>query len=283
VVAPVRSEGGQRLYSDSDVERLALLRTLTDGGYAIGQLARLSGEELNRLVQQEPRPEPIPGALEPIGPETAALRAALLGAIDRFDAAGLRQGLESAAVGLGIPRFLNEVLAPLLTEIGLRWRDGRMSIAHEHLATAVVRQVLGWVRETVETPGPGPMLVVATPALQLHEGGALLAAATAAAEGWRVTYLGADLPAGEIADAARRASALAVALSLLHPSDDPGVGADLQTLRQALPAALPILVGGSAAGAYAAAIQAVNGRVVSDLPTLRQTLRALAAAAPSRP
>ena len=54
-------------------------------------------------------------------------------------------------MSLGVPRFLEQALAPVLTDIGLRWRDGRMSIAHEHLATAVVRQVLGWIRETAET------------------------------------------------------------------------------------------------------------------------------------
>ena len=41
VVTPTRTEGGQRLYSDADIERLILLQTLTAGGGAISQLAQL--------------------------------------------------------------------------------------------------------------------------------------------------------------------------------------------------------------------------------------------------
>jgi DNA-binding transcriptional MerR regulator/methylmalonyl-CoA mutase cobalamin-binding subunit len=284
VVTPVRSEGGQRLYSDADIERLAFLRALTDSGYSIGQLAELSSGELRRLHREEPGPRAgqAPAQAGPDGAAADALRATALRAIEEFDAAALRRELESGAVSLGVPRFLEQVLAPLLIDIGLRWRAGRMTIAHEHLATAVVRQVLGWIRETAETRGAGPTLVVATPPRQRHEGGGLLVAAAAAAEGWRVTYLGADLPVVEIAEAARRTGARAVALSLLHPDDDPALGGELRALREALPPGVAVLAGGSAAPAYAAEIDAVGGEIVPDLPAVRKALRSLAAAAPAR-
>lgn len=273
VVTPVRSEGGQRLYSDADIERLGLLRALTESGYSIGQLAQLPVEELHRLDREKPA-----------GPSEAAtaaegIRAAASRAIERFDGPGLRHALQSAAVGLGVPRFLDDVVAPLLTEIGEQWRGGRMTIAHEHLATAAVRQVLGWVRETAEGAGSAPMLIVATPPGQRHEGGAMLVAASAAAEGWRVTYLGADLPVREIADAVRRTRARAVALSLLHPSDDREMGGHLAALRDALPRDIPVLVGGSAAGAYAREVAAAGAEVVPDLPAFRRVLHSLAPSA----
>ena len=66
-----------------------------------------------------------------------------------------------------------------------------------------------------------PVLVVATPSGQLHELGALLVGAAAANLGWHVTYLGASLPAAEIAGAALQNRARAVALSLVYPEDDP--------------------------------------------------------------
>lgn len=280
MVTPVRSEGGQRLYSDADIERLALLRVLTESGYSIGQLAQLSGDELRRLRLEQPAPPAaaVPALSAPESLAADAVRGAALRAIEGFDAAALQQGLESGAVALGVPRFLDEVLAPVLTDIGLRWRDGGMSIAHEHLATAVVRQVLGWVRETAEPRGAAPTLVVATPPKQLHEGGALLVAAAAAAEGWRVAYLGPDLPALEIAEAVRRTGARAVALSLLHPSDDAALASHLRALREALPPGVALLAGGSAAPAYAAAIAAAGGQIVPDLSEVRQALRSLAAA-----
>jgi MerR family transcriptional regulator, light-induced transcriptional regulator len=39
VVEPVRTEGGQRLYSDADVARLRLLRQVTEAGRNISQVA----------------------------------------------------------------------------------------------------------------------------------------------------------------------------------------------------------------------------------------------------
>ena len=75
-----------------------------------------------------------------------------------------------------------------------------MSPGHEHLASAVIRRVLESLANSV-MPGPeAPGLVVATPAGQIHEFGALFVAAAAATQGWRVTYLGTDLPASDIAE-----------------------------------------------------------------------------------
>ena len=39
VVTPTRTDGGQRLYSQLDIERLSRLRRLTERGHGIGRLA----------------------------------------------------------------------------------------------------------------------------------------------------------------------------------------------------------------------------------------------------
>ncbi|MDX2119585.1 MAG: MerR family transcriptional regulator [Gemmatimonadota bacterium] len=277
VVSPARSEGGQRLYSDADIERLTLLRQLTSHGGAIGQLAQLSRVELARLAQAD--------QAERVGLDTAAgegeagrWRESALRAIEALDGAGLRRQMERGVVALGVHPFLDRVVAPVLTEVGQRWRAGSLGIAHEHLATAVFRQVLSWVRETTEAGTRGPTVVVATPPNQVHEGGSLLVAATAAAEGWRVVYLGVDLPVAEIAAAAQRTRAQAVALSLIHPTGDPTLGGQLAALRRALPADLPLLVGGAAAESYRAEIEAADGEIVAQLTDLRSALAALATA-----
>jgi len=272
VVAPTRTDGGQRLYSDADIERLSLLRTLTAAGGAISQLAQLPSDELSRMVREEPIRAPE------AGPDGSAerWRASALQAIEALDAGALRHELGRGALALGVPHFLDQVVSPLLREVGTRWHDGRLGIAHEHLATAVVREVLGWVREAAETAATAPVLVVATPSNQWHEGGALLVAATAAAEGWRVAYLGANLPGLEIAGAALRTGARAVALSLIHPEDDPAVGDHLEALRRSLPAGVTLLVGGSAAPAYRSEVDAAQGQVVTDLAELRAVLQRLA-------
>ena len=52
-VEPSRSEGGQRIYSDSDVQRLITLRELTKGGRSISIVANLSGEAAEALLAED--------------------------------------------------------------------------------------------------------------------------------------------------------------------------------------------------------------------------------------
>jgi methylmalonyl-CoA mutase cobalamin-binding subunit len=107
------------------------------------------------------------------------------------------------------------------------------------------------------------MLIATTPTGQLHEIGAALVAAAATHQGWRVTYLGASLPADEIASAAIQNQARAVALSIVHPADDPALAGELHRLRRLLPPQTALLAGGGAARAYAGDLQA-SGFVVCD-------------------
>lgn len=275
MVTPTRTAAGQRLYSDADVARLALLKSLAVGGAQIGQLARLSIEELRRMA--EAGSASVVAAEEPRDAEECR-RDALRG-IEAMDAIGLRRDLERAALSLGVPRLLEEVVGPVLIEMGERWHAGRMTIAQEHLASGVVRQVLGWVRELAETREAAPGLIVGTPPGQIHEGGALMAAATAANLGWRVSYLGADLPVEEIAETARRTGARAVALSIVHPADDPAVRGHLRALGRALPHGVVLLVGGAAATGYTDAVVAAKGRLLTGLVDLGDALRELTSAA----
>ncbi len=146
---------------------------------------------------------------------------------------------------------------------------------HEHLAAAVLRRVLERVVESATSPFATANLVVATPTGQVHEFGALLVAATATAEGWRVTYLGPDLPAEDIAEAAIRTRARAVALSIVYPTGDLAVGDELRRLRSALPKDITVLVGGAGATAYGSSLAEISAVPLNSLADLRVALGTL--------
>lgn len=270
VVAPGRAEDGQRLYSDADVDRLRLLRRATDAGRSIGRVARLDDEALAELVRED---EAARGAAAP-----AASREAhghldrAMAAVREMDPAKLEAGLRRAVVALSAAEFVDGVAAPLLAGIGEGWREGKLGVAHEHAASAVLRRVLGFMTEAAAVPGSAPGMVVATPAGQVHEFGALLAAASATAEGWRVTYLGADLPAAEIAAAVRQRGAGRLALSLVYPADDPRLPGELRSLRAALPPGTEVVVGGAAAERHRALLEEIGAACVPSLADFRALL-----------
>jgi methylmalonyl-CoA mutase cobalamin-binding subunit len=124
-----------------------------------------------------------------------------------------------------------------------------------------------------ESPLP---FVVATPSGHLHELGAMVAAAVASAAGWRVSYLGCNLPAGEIAACALRAGARAVALGISYPSGDAAVAAELRSLRDLLPRETELMVGGRAAASYRGAVDQAGVCWITDIRSLREELGRLA-------
>lgn len=274
VVAPHRSDTGQRLYTDADVERLLTLRRATDAGRPIGRIAELTPAELGSLVREdeEARARREQLLARTAGPEADTYMASALTAVRELDAAGLDAVLVQAALRLGAPVFLEDVAAPLLRRIGDDWHRGALRAAHEHLASAVIRRVLSWLLWTAGGGAAGTV-VVATPAGHVHEMGGLLSAAVAAGEGWRVVYLGADLPADEIARVAREAGADMVALSLVFPLADALVAGELRRLRGALPDTAALVVGGSGADSYAGTLDEIGARQVTDLAAFRRLLK----------
>ncbi len=275
VVTPGRSEGGQRLYSALDIERLGRLRRLVEGGHAISRIASLPLEALEQLEEQtgSAAAQDLGGSGSLEGQEftDAAMRA-----VRALDASGLEDILERAAMTLGVPDFLETVAAPTLEEIGHGWTDRSVSVAQEHMATAVFRRVLGWMLGVYQTTGAAHRLVVATPPGERHELGALMAAVSAAAEGWNVTYLGPDLPVQELLAAIGQTRAEAMALSLVQPGDERGVLSVLREIQAGLPPRVVLLLGGAGAQSFQAEIESAGVHLIGSLAELRVALKRIA-------
>lgn len=279
-VSPLRTATNRRLYTEEEIDRLILLRKAVLGGRPIRDVARLEDEILARLVADDesaadraprpPRPDRPGGSASP---RERIRRSAE--ALDRMDVAALRLEIHRASLDLGVPDFLEAVLVPLLRHVGDAWESGRLSVAQEHLASAVARATLHALLEAHERPFAAPVLVLATPPGQRHELGALAAAVVAALEGCSVHFLGADVPPEEVARAVRAAGARAVGLSLAPPAPVAAVSRAVAAVGEALPEGTVRIAGGGAAGAYAVELAAAGFRVPSDMTEYRAMLRAL--------
>lgn len=248
-IEPERSAGHHRLYSEADIERLAMLSRAVREGHSIGTIARLPIDEVRALLTNPSPPMHLDKNATDNDP-AASFREDALDATARFDSPALDNVLRNALLTLGHQGLLRRAVAPLAQEIGERWRTGEFTAAHEHFFTASVKVFLGELTRQFATPLAAPRIIVATPTGQLHELGAVMAAATAANLGWRPIYLGPSLPAHEIAGAALRNQAEAVALSIVYPEDDPDLPRELTDLSRFLPEDTRILAGGRAARGY---------------------------------
>jgi DNA-binding transcriptional MerR regulator/methylmalonyl-CoA mutase cobalamin-binding subunit len=279
-VKPERTGTNRRLYSLPQIERLTLLREMSQAGHNIGLIARLPTERLRELAaeagslrpHENLRPRPAGTA---VAQSDISLIEECVAAVEALDATALEAAFKRGVRALGTVGLLQRVVGPLAQRIGEMWINGTITAAHEHLASAVMRNFLWNSAKPYGEPKNGPVLVVATPAGQLHELGALLVAALATNLGWRVTYLGASLPAAEIAGAALQSGARAVALSLVYPADDPGLAGELIRLRELLPDETDLVAGGRAAPAYRETLESIGAFLIGDLSEAAPKLEAL--------
>jgi len=240
-VVPKRTEAGGRLYTDADVERLRLLHKLVENGHSIGGIAKLPDVDLRQMAASFPQPPS-----QPVVQHLPELRSRVMTAIEQLRTDDAEQMLSRAALSTEPSEFLKTLVAPILVEIGERWKLGELRIAHEHACSTVMRGLLFSLMRLYPAGDARRRVVIATPAKEHHELGALMVAMLAAMHGWSVLYLGPDLPAEEIAYAVNDTSADLLMLSItnLKPKDSQR---EIAAIEDAIPKRVKILVGGRAA------------------------------------
>ena len=273
---PIRSETNRRVYRPEDLERLVLLRDGIHNGHSIGHIANLSTEQLRALQTPMSHQSTSVAMTKPLPDDPAAYLLSCQKALEQLDADALDSNLSRAQATFGVVETINRVILPFIRIIDNGWMEGSIGISHEHMASAVLRSQLIQIRRMMPTSSDSPKLLIATPSNQQHELGALLVAIVAATQGWSSIYLGINIPAKDVANAAIQSKAQAVALSLVYEGDEPTVRHDITELRHRLPATIPIFAGGRAAGSYAHILHQFGVVILTDIWSLRTPLNELA-------
>ncbi len=282
-VSPKRDSNNRRYYTEDDIERLSLLKRATDAGFGISQLVASSDEELKDLISsmnvidlpvktnrsQNEVIVNVPNSTYENYVES------FMNALEQMDSKTLENVLIQSETDYGLNGMIENVLVPLMEEIGEGWRKGNLRISHEHLASHVIRTFLGGVLATHKSSPSAPNVLVTTPTDQWHDIGALIIAVTAASEGWNVTYLGANLPSEEIAGSVKQNNCRAVILSIIYPEDDPVLVQEIRKLKRSLPDNVAIVTGGRASASYRKVLDEIGALQVDSLYNIRTTLESL--------
>ena len=266
-VTPIRDDRG-RIYNDADIARLRLLRGAVEHGHTIGRLARLTDAELRHLAATAGASavsEAAPTRRTPI--DTTVLTAALR----KYDATAIDQQISRLASVLPPLELLRDVLMPVLAQVGDDWHRGPARIAHEHLMSSTIRNILGSFIRLYARPEVSPRLLFATPAGERHEIGTLGAAMLAASSGLGVAYLGPDLPAREIVESVGPAGAQVLVLGLTATAGGKAKERELHTIVRDLPKEVELWAGGRGAARHASIITS-RGLVLDDYAAYYQEL-----------
>ena len=193
VLRPSRTEGGHRLYSEEDVDRVLAVLRLTAQGWSVGAAAAsITAERSPSRLGLVPDLDGAP--TEPASDTTSAhARAELARAVRAYDGSAAEGVLDASIARLGVAFALEQVIMPMMRDLGEGWQEDPSLIAAEHFATNSLRPRLMRI-VTAARSATAPRCVAAAPAGEDHELGVLAAAAVAADLGFQVTYLGSRTP-----------------------------------------------------------------------------------------
>lgn len=176
LLRPTRSQGGFRLYSTTDEQRVRRMLALQQQGLSPAVAAQTVADDADTADAA-----------------ADALRQALAEALDRFDEPAANRAFDRALGTLSLDTLLREIVLDYLTDLGERWSAGQATVAQEHFATNVLRgRLLGLARDWGQ--GGGPLALLACPPGELHDLGLICFGLALRARGWRIAFLGTDTP-----------------------------------------------------------------------------------------
>jgi DNA-binding transcriptional MerR regulator len=271
LLAPERSAGGFRLYSEADVLRVLQMQAHLTNGLSAAEAARtvlaantgspaVAGQAVAGLaVAGQPAEADQPAAPDRVPAATGELSGALQQAFDHFDEPAAQAVLDRLVSDLSLTAMLREVVMPYLAELGRRWEQGTASIAQEHFASNVLRGRLaglarGW------GSGHGPRAILACPPGELHDLALMAFGIVLNRNGWKIDYLGINTPVEELNRAVDTRRPALVVLAATSPDSLRPLTGQLTMLAQRVSLAL------AGPGATPELAAAVRARLLSGDP-----------------
>jgi len=191
LVRPSRHPNGYRSYSDRDLALILRLKNAIAAGLRIGEAVG--------LLRKEDHDDSAPRIAADGAIDFRVAREELTQALVSYRRKDAEEILNRLVVVPYRVR-LREVFFPVLRQVGDLWERGDITIAQEHYASALFRAHLAALLLTVGTDSPLARHAVTTTFVgDDHEIAALALAIDLGISGYRVSYLGPNLPASELA------------------------------------------------------------------------------------
>ena len=225
---PDRSEGNQRRYGPREVERVKAMLQLVEAGYRAGEAARVVKATLSAEGGSDSR---LPYD-----------RDDLVSLLTEGDIAAM-QTLDRLAVTLPLERIIEDVLQPVMGEVGDRWAAGSLSVSQEHAATWLVSAWLSAQVRLMPPPLRKGLVITAAPQGERHELGLVMFGAFLRRQGIKVLHLGSDMPPEDLAQMVVARGGDLVILAISTALAQSGLRETIDELRKA-EHIVPVCVGG---------------------------------------
>lgn len=147
--------------------------------------------------------------------------------------------------GTDVITIYEGVIKPAMYKVGELWEEGKISVATEHLASAIVETLLGHLHyRIIKNAGTNKMVVVITSVEdEVHQIGAKMVSDMFELHGWTSHFLGANTPMDELLDFISRINPTIIGLSMSINLHTRNLEKTISKIRERIPE-MPILVGG---------------------------------------
>ena len=241
VFTPGRSEGGQRLYSETDLDKAKLIVALIDQGHTISSLAKYSLKNLRSLLGHNYREDS-----ESEKVFTSVEIKKLLKHLGNFDIDLVASGMQHLRLSIGVKEFIFKIVLPVMHEIEKLALKGVYSISQEHIITTIVSDQLHQINLANEGPNCN-RFALATPVGNLHDLPIMIAEIICHANRVPTNYLGASHPAdclGEAVNALKCKTIVMGVISSVQWNYEKDIVKYLQSIDKYLNNTVEIILGG---------------------------------------
>lgn len=210
---------------------------------------RLVAELLSagRTACEEPPPPSSPGSKGALAPSQALFRQAILGGHRQAAATIVSEALREGHPVLDV---YADVVQESLYQVGALWETNQISVAEEHLATAIAIYVLGRIYDRLprSARSRGKMVLTGVRG-EMHQVGAHIVADALEVEGYDVLFLGTNLPHDGILQRIEHHGAEVLGISATLVSNLPQAIRLVESVRARFGPECPrIVMGGAAIG-----------------------------------
>lgn len=156
---------------------------------------------------------------------------------------------EALAGGAHLRQVYLELFQPTLRDVGRKWEANLITVADEHLATAITEAAMARLYERLfaSADGHGRLLLAACADVERHEVGLRMLCDVLEMDGWDTVFLGSSVPIADLVEMVRTRKPDVVALSASIAPHLSRVRAAVEALRGELGDRTPLIaVGGRA-------------------------------------
>lgn len=209
---PERTETNIRYYSDEQLKKLINISILNRNGFRISKLDKMPEEEIHQRVSQI-----LNSADKSLEDDIHGLTLAML----EMNEEKFNRIYQFHIAQKGLLNTITDIIYPFLVHVGVLWITNKAYPAQEHFITNLIRQkIIAAIDSSNQVSEEAPSIVLFLPDGENHELGLLLSYFVVRNLGWKVYYLGQNVPRENIEEVYKLIQPQAMMTMLMAPRKD---------------------------------------------------------------